>query len=285
MDDPQSTDPSGTTQIIALLGADPDMHEETADVWTAGFDLSALAGLSLSFTYFNIDYQDKIQSASTSTMLENGPAFAPLITRNPTPEQIDALCNSPSFDSGDCSVPIGAILDGRLRNVAGVTTRGIDAELGYSLETTAGEWQAGLRGTYTFDYDTQLTVTAPAIDILDTLNNPLDLRLVGSLGWQRLGWSADLAVNYTGSYKTNTSATARKIDAWTTADVNLGYRFDAGKGWLSNMRAYLGVLNVLDEEPPFVDARVSAINSAYGYDSANASLLGRQISLQVVKQW
>ena len=42
----------------------------------------------------------------------------------------------------------------------------------------------------------------------------------------------------------------------------------------------LNVLNLLNEEPPFYDAP-----AGIGYDAANTNVLGRQVSLQLVKRW
>ena len=86
-----------------------------------------------------------------------------------------------------------------------------------------------------------------------------------------------------------TSAPARRVDSWTTVDINIGYRVDGGAGWLANTQVNLGINNALDERPPFVnqyEMPTGGVDSgALGYDPANASLLGRQVSLQVVKRW
>ena len=80
------------------------------------------------------------------------------------------------------------------------------------------------------------------------------------------------------------SAQARRVDSWTTLDVNIGYRVEGGAGWLANTQCNLGINNALDQRPPFVN-RYYQDSGTLGYDPANASLLGRQISLLVAKQW
>jgi len=54
-------------------------------------------------------------------------------------------------------------------------------------------------------------------------------------------------------------------------------------------REDLGINNAPDERPPFVNQYEMPTGSvgsgALGYDQANASLLGWQISLQAVKHW
>jgi hypothetical protein len=68
---------------------------------------------------------------------------------------------------------------------------------------------------------------------------------------------------------------------WTTVDVNIGYRVDGGSGWLA---FDFGINNALDQRPPFVN-QFDLPSGTLGYDPANASLLGRQVSLLFVKRW
>ena len=64
-----------------------------------GVDLSpeAIQNFSLSLTYFDIDYQGKIQHPGPDTVLflTQEAQLAPLITRNPTQAQIAAVCTKP----------------------------------------------------------------------------------------------------------------------------------------------------------------------------------------------
>ena len=71
----------------------------------------------------------------------------------------------------------------------------------------------------------------------------------------------------------------------TTVDINIGYRVDGGSGWLANTQANLGIINALDQHPPFVNQFALDNSDIFGYDPANATLLGRGVSLQVVKRW
>ena len=78
-----------------------------------------------------------------------------------------------------------------------------------------------------------------------------------------------------------------RSDEWirgTTVDINVGYRVDGGSGWLANTQFNFGISNAFDQRPPFVN-QFELTSGTLGYDPANASLLGRQVSLQVVKRW
>jgi iron complex outermembrane receptor protein len=283
--DPQSA--TGHSRAFVLAGPLPDLKPETARTWTAGVDLTppAIQNLSLSLTYFDIDYQGRIQNPGYSVIfLTQEAQFASLITRNPTPAQIDAVCTKPPLSGGDCSQPIAAILDDRFRNLASLKTRGVDAALGYLLHTAWGNVSASLNGTYMSDLKQQIGPTAPVVDLVDTVGNPPSLRLVGNLSWSAKGWTVQSTVNYTGAYRDPGSAPVRKVDSWTTVDFNIGYRVDGGSGWLANTQSNLGIINVFDQRPPFVN-QFDLTSGTFGYDPANATLLGRAVSLQFVKRW
>jgi outer membrane receptor protein involved in Fe transport len=276
------------TRALLLLGPEPDLKPETAHTWNAGVDLSppAIPNFSLSLTYFDIDYRGKIQhpGPDTALFLTQEAQLASLITRNPTPAQINAVCTKPPLYGGDCNQPVGAILDGRFRNLASLKTRGVDAVLNYFLDTAWGKVTSSLNGTYTIDQRQQITPTAPVFDLLDTVGNPPSLRLVGNLSWSLKGWSIQSTVNYTGSYRDPASVPERRVDSWTTVDVNIGYRVAGGSGWLANTQTNLGIINVFDQRPPFVN-EFDLTSGTFGYDPANASLLGRAVSLQFVMRW
>jgi iron complex outermembrane receptor protein len=283
--DPKSA--TGHSRAFVLAGPLPDLRPETARTWTAGVDLTPppIQNLSLSLTYFDIDYQGRIQSPGYSAIyLTQEAQFASLITRNPTQAQLDAVCKKPPLSGGDCNQPISAILDVRFRNIASLKTRGVDAVLDYFLDTAWGKVGSSLNGTYTIDQRQQIIPTVPVFDLVDTVGNPPSLRLVGNLSWSLRGWTVQSTVNYTGAYRDPGSVPVRKVDSWTTVDVNIGYRVDGGSGWLANTQSNLGINNALDQRPPFVNL-FDLTSGIFGYDPANASLLGRQVSLQVVKRW
>ena len=284
--DPRSL--TGYTRALLLYGPLPDLKPETARAWNAGVDLTppAIQNFSLSLTYFDIDYQGKIQPPKPDPQffLTQEAQLASLITRNPTQAQIDAVCKKPPLYGGNCNQPIAVIVDGRFRNLASLKTRGVDAVLNYFLNTAWGKVSSSLNGTYTIDQRQQITPTAPVFDLVDTVGNPTSLRLVGNLSWSLKGWTVQSTVNYTGAYRDPGSVPERRVDSWTTVDVNIGYRVDGGSGWLANTQFNLGINNALDQRPPFVN-QFDLISGTFGYDPANASLLGRQVSLQVVKRW
>jgi outer membrane receptor protein involved in Fe transport len=273
--DPRS--PTGFSNVLFLVGGNPDLKEERADVWTGGIDWSVaqVPGLSLSSTYFHIDYKDKIQQgAGGENALQLEDQWAELITRDPTQEQVDAICGSPDF-IGTCPPNVVAIIDRRLRNLAMVNVRGVDVDIDYDKPLGPGYLHIGLGGTHILKYERAVSSTAPLVDVVDTVDNPLGLRLRAIVSWHAGEWGISAAVNYTDDYRQPPSN--RKVPSWTTVNSSVSYSVPA-TGWLKGTRIQLSALNIFDEEPPFV-------NQLFGYDTANASQIGRSASLTISKVW
>jgi outer membrane receptor for ferrienterochelin and colicin len=267
------------------------MKPETSTAWSIGADMvpPAAPGLSLSATYFNVDYKGKIRNVGTFSedFLTQEAQLASLITRNPTPAQLAATCKGIARfvpdSTGNCSDPITVIIDARFRNLARTRTSGVDLAVDQAIDTTRGKWAFGLQGTYVLNFDQQITNTAPVYDYVDTVGNPLKLRLAAHLSWSFRHWTVLTTVNYSGAYE-NPGSVPERVDSWTTVDMNLGYRIDGGQGWMAHTQCNFGVNNLFDLPAPFVN-QYDLMSGNFGYDSANGSLIGRQVSLQFVKRW
>src|SRR5262249_35809801 len=98
--DPRS--PSGQSVVAVLQGDNPNLKQETATTWTAGLDFAPeiLPGLSLSLTYFNINYENQVIQPGPVDPLDilfQENQWAGVITRNPTPLEVAAICNRPDL--------------------------------------------------------------------------------------------------------------------------------------------------------------------------------------------
>src|SRR5262249_2172561 len=149
----------------------PNMKPETSTAWSVGADVipRATPGLSLSVSYFNVDYKGKIRNVGTDSVdfLTQEAQLASLITRTPTPAQLAATCKGIArfvASMGDCSDPITVIIDARFRNLARTRTSGVDLAVDQSIDTTRGKWAFGLQGTYVLNFDQQITNTSPVYD-------------------------------------------------------------------------------------------------------------------------
>lgn len=280
--DPQS--PVGQTRILVLTGNNSDLHEETATTWTAGIDIHpvALPELSLSLTYFDIDYKDRIQRGGPPSILDIFRAeqqWAPIITRNPSQEMLAAACSRPGIflSQQDC-LSGSVIVDTRIRNLGVVKLRGLDATIDYAIPTSLGSFALHVDGSYLFTFDQATTKTSPAIDVLDTVNGPLSLRLRSGVSWAFRGFRADAAVQFQNSYTDQLSRPTRQVGSLTTVDLHLAYAFSESDAWVNGAQLALSVTNAFNRAPPFV-------NNEYGYDPGNADPIGRIFSLEIMKRW
>jgi outer membrane receptor protein involved in Fe transport len=273
--DPKS--PTGSSNIIFLNGFNPDLREETANIWNVGFDFtpSWLPGFSTSATYFSLDYEDKIGeggSGENTLLIED--QWSEIITRNPTSAQIATICAREDY-VGVCPIAVAAIVDTRLRNLAVLRVRGVDFDLGYQRGMSLGSINLGLAGTYNLNYDRAVSSTAPSVDVLNTATAPLDLRLRGRAGWGLNQLQINAFVNYSNNYRIFTNGP--KVGSWTTVDFSIGYQF-VERNWVRGTRVQLSATNLFDREPPFV-------NLTSGYIATHADQRGRSISMNVIKEW
>jgi len=212
------------------------------------------------------------------------PQFAWLVNRNFTAAQRQQICAETVFAGtpGDClAAPIDAIIDDRLRNIEHLQTSGIDLIAKAGLATSLGRFDFAFNGTYLLDYAEQKTPGAALEQLLNTPYNPIDLRMRGSLSWQRARWGASLFVNFDGGYRDTLSVPNKSIAAFTTVDIQLRYGINSAKdSFLANTELSITAQNLLNSSPPFFNNPFGV-----GYDPENADLTGRILSVNVRKRW
>ncbi len=286
LSDPKSS--TGRSLVLGEQGTNPNLRQETAQTWTVGIDVAPGRGSEVSLTYYAIDYFNRIvqpAAADPLGILEHAAEWAAVIKRDPTPAQIAAVCESPEFVGSVVSCLASrpaAIIDLRLANLAATRTSGLDLEAHERFASRWGQFAFGLEGNYVFRFLQTATPASPPVSILNTVANPLALRLRGTVGWSRHGpqcpgWRLHLAVNYTGAYRNPASATLSNVSAWTTVDAQVAYRM-AGVLRSGSTDLAVNAVNVLNHSPPFVD-------SQFGYDIANFQALGRVLSLDLTERW
>jgi outer membrane receptor protein involved in Fe transport len=287
--DPQSS--TGRSPVLVEQGDNPNLTEETAKTWTAGLDLAPpfLPGSTFSLTYYSIDYVNRIAEPGADNpfaILIDEKEWEAVITRNPTRAEIAAVCDSPYYEGSVSSCLTSspaAIIDGVLANLSTTQTTGLDLEAHDAVTSAVGTLSLDFAGNYVFDFDQAVTDTSPSIDIVNTVANPLGLRLRATFGWSRAGPQLSgpavyLAVNHTGGYRNPGSTLLPDVSPWTTLDLRVVYRTPQGSSWLSGMQFSLNATNLLNQDPPVVD-------SEFGYDTFNVQALGRVLSVDISKRW
>ena len=285
---PNPTAPGGATPTLIWQGGNSAVQPERARSWTGGLDFSPerISGLTLGLTYFNTVFTDRIQSTMLTENILSDPSYAAIVTRNPSAAQIDYICTHSGYAQGttaDClSSGPGAIVDLRVRNLATLQTDGIDFNSRYQHPLPLGQLKLDLNGTWLLGFRQAETPDAPLTSLLNTENEPINLRLRASAGWVFAGFGASAASNFANSYRDTASVPQRRIDSWTTVDVQLRYDIPEDfSQWLRGTRIELNARNVFNVDPPFLNNQVVGI----GYDQENATPYGRVLSLELRKSW
>ena len=275
--DPKS--PTGQSRGLTVRAGNPDLGPEQARTWMLGVNLhpASLPRLSAELTYFDISYENQIASIFGGALQQEA-LYADVILRNPTPAQVNAVLAAYPL-SGVLPNPVQYIIDARPQNRGKTVAAGLDFQSSYRWDPSFGQLRANLTGTYYTRYDTQQTPTAPLLDRINYIGNPLQYRARASLGWNRAGWDANVAMTHQSDYMDNTVTPNRDVASYTTVDLSLGYGFndDAGS-WLRGLRINVNASNLLDKDPPFV-------NSTSGFDPSQASPYGRLIAASLTKRW
>lgn len=286
---PNPASPTGTTLTLLAFGFGPEnnLGPEEATTWTAGFDISPeiVPGLSLGATYFNIEFDGRIDQTLAFFDAFTDPQYESILFSPPPDDAVAALSalSFPQFFNLTTSLPADAevFVDNRRKNTASTQTDGFDIILEYSRESDLGLLGIGLNVNYLLKFEEQLTPTAEVFDLAGTVYNPIDLRMRGALSWARDRFAATAFINYADGYSDDQVDPAGDLDSWTTIDLSLSYNF----GERSDRNLVLSMQNLFDEDPPFVIDR-SGINQAnLGYDPENATPLGRFVSLHINMVW
>ena len=275
----------GMTNAVISAGGNSSLEAETARSYTFGLDWQPMEGrLRISATYFNISYTNRIiQPTSDPTAVLLDPAFAQLITLNPSGAAQESLINGASLASNITGTPFnpdvtGAIIDDRFRNISSQTATGADLRGSYSIETRAGVVSLFFNGNV-LSLRQQLTSAAPLQTISGLVFYPPKYKLLGGLSWERGELGGTATVNYTAAQTNNLSDPQTRVGAWYTLDLQARYISSSTHGIAHGFSTRLSLLNALDKDPPIVTGY------SYIYDNAQASPYGRILRLEIAKQW
>lgn len=282
----------GNRQVISLGGGNADLAPETAKSLTVSINLAPATwtGFSLEASFFQTRFRNRIGQPANENILQalTNPIFAPFVTvidpaNSPQDRaRVATLIASPNSSIQPTINPdlFSAIVDGRFVNSARVDVRGFD--LAVSQRLSLGEHKLALaaNASVMVDFKDQITPISPLVERVGTLGNPVDFRARATADWTWRTIGANIAINHFGGYTDNVSTPARPIASWTSLDFQLRFVADGGSSLTEGLTAALTVQNVFDRNPPFVDRTLG-----FGYDPANADVLGRFVALQFKKRW
>ena len=281
----------GTAATNIVGGGNPNLTQETAEIWTAGFDYrpTFFDGFEITGTFFDIDYSDRIEFVSPFDIFQI-PELSVLLIAQPDPtlvEQRLALRDDPTvatvyglpFEATGNDIDF-IVLSGS-QNVSQRSVSGFDFGLSQTLNTNAGTFSGFVNATYIMNYAVRLSEISDAIEQVDLVYQPVDLRLRGGVSWSYNNFTSALNINYTDSYRDSLiDEIANDISSFTTVDLAITYNVGDDIGLLSDTQLSVAVQNVFDEDPPFAQT-IDGLN----FDSANGDPRGRYIGFAAVKRF
>jgi len=291
---PNAAAAAGFTTTLALSSAgNPDLAPEKATSFAAGFDLTPMAvqGLTISATYFHTDYNDRIALPPTVGGIfgiwSETDTLAPFFDLSPNLAEVAVLVAGGTVvdTTGRGADGVEAIFDFRQSNIAKTEQSGVELSSNYGFDTGLGRVYFSLAANRLLHNTYRAVITVPDVSLKDKLAQPVGTRLNASVSWSRGGLSSALRVDYWNRYQNPLFEPAQPIGAWTIANLNLAYKFsDASAATLLDQLAIaVTVQNLTDRAPPRVQVPVGYLD--IGFDSRNASALGRTMSVTLNKRW
>jgi iron complex outermembrane receptor protein len=295
------TDPvNGETHIFSRSGRTPTLGPETGKMWSAGFDWTPtfLDGLRLQFTYYDIEYEDRIEALpnwdTALSSAENYRIYEPYIypvnqpatcvpgnlaTYDPALTRwLDLEGTRFAGDQDDCLTV--AVIDRGEQNVGSLFQNGIDIQVSYDWDTSIGSWRASVNVAEILDLERALIAGGETFDILDRIGWQVSRRSNVRLNWANADWTASLMAKIEGSYLNDQHPDSdRRVPSWTTYDLMVGYRAPQTSGPWAGVTVALGAQNLTDEDPPIV------LHNRQAFDSDVHNPFGRMWRVELGKRW
>jgi iron complex outermembrane receptor protein len=283
--------PAGGAPIVGVArsGGNLGLRPETAETWSVGADFEPVDRLRLSLTYFSVDYRNQViallSDLALLTRLSQFDGTGLILQGAAAGQEVAALISQGLAVAGALPggnpLNVGLFVDGRSQNLGSSVTKGIDFQASYSLPTaSAGTFRFNVSGTYLTDYKTGQTPTAPIIDQLNQIFQPLRFKARASVAWEKGPFTALVQATHLNGY-TNTAITPNeRVDSYTPVNLNLSWQIgDDAKP----LTFGLEVRNLFDTRPPYVNIAPS-VNGSGGYDATAADPVGRLVSFSVRKK-
>lgn len=277
--------------VLIAQGGNVDLRPERSTSWTLGADYAPVANpfLKVSATYFDIDYSDRVvQPINQTTQGLSSPIYAPFVVSNPSPSQIDAAFADAGLFTNYSGAPFDAlkvvgILEDRYTNATAQTVRGVDLSYRQSFASGSGTFDAFANATW-IRLEQQTIVSLPFQRLSGTIGNVPKFKARGGVTWRRGRLAATLVGNFVAAETDNGVAPAVPVDSWTTTDLNLLYTVGQGRAKRSGLKLGLAISNLFDKKPPYAVSPAISYAGVH-YDSTNASVVGRFVTLSVSKAW
>lgn len=290
--------PAGGAPLLgfALSGPNLNLGPEEATTRSIGADWDITPALALGVTMFDVEYDSQVETyLANLSILSRESEFAGtgLILRgNEAANRVVQLVSQGitlargAFPGGN-PANVTLFVDGRNNNLGKSRTKGIDFQLDYRLDTAdLGSFGVMLNGTYLTDYELAISATAPMIDKLDLIFNPLKFKARATFNWDYEAWHAMVGLTYVGSYTNDAITPRQSVSDYTPVDLRVTYETpeSGGAAMLGGLTIGLEARNLFDEDPPYVNLAPSG-NGSGGYDATASNPIGRLFALTLNKRW
>jgi outer membrane receptor protein involved in Fe transport len=231
------------------LSGNPELSEETAETYTAGFVLMPpfIEGLTLTVDYYNIEIEDAISSLGRQDTID-------LCMENANFNPNDLFCSTVfrEDDTGEVY-----LIELKQININSLETRGIDTTLNYNwdFDFMPGSFALDIQYTYVDLLDeTFQTAQGPVTETnLGKITNP-ENRMRAGLSWSTEDWNVRWKVKMWGEAEDGAEladGSILTVDTYFRNDAYVSRDFD-WFGQENKSRLYFGVDNIFDKDPPLL---------------------------------
>ena len=271
--------------LIYLVGANDQVGAERSRNLTLSTEIRPVPDLTLMAGYFTIDYTDRVVAPIPTYVgaLAN-PLYTSLVTSSPTAAQQSTETAGATQTSGLLNAVgapydptrVVAILDGRDRNIARQTYRGIDAMLSYRWRLGGAQELSISGGGSWLESEQVLIPGQAAIPLAGRIFNPPHFKARGGISYAGTWLTVSSFANYTSGVDDRRRATVIPIEPLTTLDLTLRLKPD------NRTEVSLSALNLLNAKPQTI--YTAAVSDA-PFDNTNYSVVGRFLSLTIGRSW
>jgi len=276
-------------QFQRLTGGNVNLKAEKSKAWSFGIVLQPLDSLTVGLDYWSYKIRDSISTIGDASIFADPAKYASFYIRcSQAPADRRAAIGACQIPGGD---PLAYVLDTN-QNLGDVKTEGVDISINWrSAATSLGRFGASVNGSYVNKYLFQVEPggawfnpvgrwASQFVTAGTSGGTVFRYQQTTAFTWETDALSARLAHRYKSRYNDQNSQGApfnvapfntNIVEAYHLWDVSLQYR------GIKGLTLTAGVLNLLDEDPPFTNQ--TARFQARGYDDRYTDPRGRMYQL------
>jgi iron complex outermembrane recepter protein len=259
------------TGLIAVTGGKPDLQPEEAEQFTFGVVIEPFRGTSLTVDYWKIERTNVPAGFSPQTLAANYALFTDRFVRN-SANQIVAI-------------------DQRTVNSGETVTAGIEISGRHQFEALSGKFNLSLDGTMLTEKKERLLPSvpfSPSLIGVFSFYGDLGIKWKHTLKavYERGKWSASLTQLFRSGYLNQVLPgvsgglisppnLVQTTDDYINYSASVGWKNDKGFSWT------LGIVNLLDSEPPFAVSYNSGFGNGANWEPRVADPRGRAFTLNL----